>query len=970
MPIIGPNIPSNGGTANGTATLDNDGKLTSSQIPDSLAFKATTISAGSGLTGGGDLSADRTISMPDVGIPGVYGAADQISVLTLDIQGRVSGITASDILISESQVSGLNSDLSSISNSLNDLALGITGLSDNKADKSIVINSVNGLTGGGDLSANRTFQPVYGSAANTVTEGNDPRLSDSRPPTGLAGGDLSDSSYPNPVLFSWQLNPIALETPVPGTVPTWNGTAWVPTTPSSGGSGGGGKIYYFNDYVPGTAPTTGLFGSTKLLSSSFQSSSTSFTSSVLPTGGVYATVAAFVTDPSDPNSISLPSGLWDFNIWASSPSSLADSVFFRFKLYKYDGLTPTLISTSEPVFLYVPTVVKQYFNLIAVPNTPLLTTDRIYIEVEASSTIASQTITLSFGDNTAGSVATTVPSISGTGLVHVIDGVLQSPATPVNLTAGADVTGILPVGYGGLGISTIPSNGFIPIGDGVNYTSAQISTGPGISIINGPGSITVENIGVLSLNGLTGTLSGFVTDARSVLAGPGLIGGGFLSSDVTISLPSFGFTGVFGSTSSTSVITTDEFGRVIGAVDTPILITIDQVTGLDSSLNDKADKTTSIFAGTGLSGGGDLSADRTISMPYVGTAGSYGSASSVPVFTTDDQGRVTSVAPISVDISQSQVIGLVSDLSGKVPDSRQVIAGTGLTGGGVLTADVTISLQNVGTATTKGTASRSATITTDAQGRVTSLTDQDISISGSQITSGVVSVAQGGTNLTSAGGVANRAVYTADGTTFTVGQLPNAALANSSITLNPGTGLTGGGAVSLGGSTSLNLANTGVVAASYGSASSVATFTTNAQGQLTTAASTPIAISGSQITSGLISVGLGTVIFSGAAVQSITAASNTINPTSSYHRLNNTTGGNITLTSAPTISWGTPTLGQVLVLQSIVGMSNNIVIQRGSANKLSLNGATRTLSAGATIIFIWDGNLWVEIAFVNGTSAP
>lgn len=42
-----------------------------------------------------------------------------------------------------------------------------------------------------------------------------------------------------------------------------------------------------------------------------------------------------------------------------------------------------------------------------------------------------------------------------------------------------------------------------------------------------------------------------------------------------------------------------------------------------------------ISAGTGLSGGGDLSADRTISMPNVGTAGSYASV------TTDAQGRVT-----------------------------------------------------------------------------------------------------------------------------------------------------------------------------------------------------------------------------------------------------------------------------------------------------------------------------------------
>jgi hypothetical protein len=60
-----------------------------------------------------------------------------------------------------------------------------------------------------------------------------------------------------------------------------------------------------------------------------------------------------------------------------------------------------------------------------------------------------------------------------------------------------------------------------------------------------------------------------------------------------------------------------------------------------------------------------------------------------------------------------------------------------------------------------------------------------------------------------------------------------------------GTGLTLTG-------TQFSITNTAVTAASYGSASSVATFTVNAQGQLTAAASTAIAINGNQITSGTV----------------------------------------------------------------------------------------------------------------------
>lgn len=53
----------------------------------------------------------------------------------------------------------------------------------------------------------------------------------------------------------------------------------------------------------------------------------------------------------------------------------------------------------------------------------------------------------------------------------------------------------LPVANGGLGITTTPTNGQIPIGNGTNYTAATLTAGSGISITNGSGSITVTSTG-------------------------------------------------------------------------------------------------------------------------------------------------------------------------------------------------------------------------------------------------------------------------------------------------------------------------------------------------------------------------------------------------------------------------------------------------------------------------------------------
>ncbi len=74
----------------------------------------------------------------------------------------------------------------------------------------------------------------------------------------------------------------------------------------------------------------------------------------------------------------------------------------------------------------------------------------------------------------------------------------------------------------------------------------------------------------------------------------------------------------------------------------------------------------------------------------------------------------------------------------------------------------------------------------------------------------------------------------------------NKHIDHSGVLINAGTGLSGGGDITA--SRTLNIANTTVAAASYGSATQTSTFTVNAQGQLTTAANATIAIPSTAVT--------------------------------------------------------------------------------------------------------------------------
>lgn len=151
-------------------------------------------------------------------------------------------------------------------------------------------------------------------------------------------------------------------------------------------------------------------------------------------------------------------------------------------------------------------------------------------------------------------------------------------------------------------------------------------------------------------------------------------------------------------------------------------------------------------AGTGLTLSG-----TQFSITNTGTAGTYGSASSVPVITTNAQGQVTGVTPTAIAISGAAVSGNISGQAGSVANA--LTAGTFLTAAG--TFDGSAARTFAVDATDANTASK--VVARDASGNFSAGTI-------TATLSGAATSATTATNL--AGGAANRIAYqTGSGTT-------------------------------------------------------------------------------------------------------------------------------------------------------------------------------------------------------------
>ena len=126
---------------------------------ETLARKSVQIKAGAGLTGGGTLEADRTLTIK-------YGNTAGTACQGNDV--RLADARTPKPHKATHQTGGSDA---------------ITPADIGAAAKTIQIKPGTGLTGGGTLEADRTLTVSYGTAAGTACQGNDARLSNARTPT-------------------------------------------------------------------------------------------------------------------------------------------------------------------------------------------------------------------------------------------------------------------------------------------------------------------------------------------------------------------------------------------------------------------------------------------------------------------------------------------------------------------------------------------------------------------------------------------------------------------------------------------------------------------------------------------------------------------------------------------------------------------------------------------------------------------
>lgn len=501
----------------------------------------------------------------------------------------------------------------------------------------------------------------------------------------------------------------------------------------------------------------------------------------------------------------------------------------------------------------------------------------------------------------------------------------------------------------------------------------------------------------------TGGVGGSATSVEAI-AGSGAYVTKSTAQTITGNKTFNGVTIVATPTANTHAATKLYVDQSVAAVTGSITVAGDSGSSQTISLSD----TLTISGGTGLSSVASATDTITINLDATAvTAGSYGNANTVGTFTVDAQGRLTAAGNSSISITAAQVQSFteeVQDAAGVMitngdksgitvtyddanskinfsvtaqsftaaadggvnqtitaGDTFTISGGTGLTSAAT-TDTITLNLDSTAvTAGSYGNANTIAAFTVDAQGRLTAASNSAVSIIATQVSDFTEASQDAFGSLVSAGAQSGITVTYDDANAkvdFTVASQSFTAAADSgssqtitagdTFTIAGGTGLTS--VASATDTITLNLDATAVTAGSYGNASTVGTFTVDAQGRLTAAGNSAISIASSQIndkSTNLVTSVTGTtneISVSGTGSGPYTGAITIGLPA------NVTIANNLTVTGDLTVNGNTTTLNT----STLVVEDKNIVLANVSTpTDITADGAGITVLGDSNKTFNW-----------------